>query len=178
MEEPRFLKDKKGVAYSQYPSTLYLTFDYPIYLVPQYKPQNVLMLGYGLGTAAGLIRLLYGDVPITGVDINDCENLYDVNFIKADAKEYIKTCGNFDTVIIDLFSSEDANNPCDFVSSKEFVEDLKRIANYITINTLHIKDMTEYNIFRKMGVNKPSGGAEQIFYYEVNQPIPNLHPWK
>ena len=74
-----FLKDKNGVTYSQLPPTLYLTFDYYIYSVPQYRPKNILMLGYALGTTAGLIRLLYGDVPITGVDIDKCENRY--NFL-------------------------------------------------------------------------------------------------
>lgn len=170
------LKDKSGNSYSAYPPTTYLTFSYWIYMVPQYKPESVLMLGYGGGTVAGLVRLLYGDVPITAVDILPCENRYGINLVQADAQEYVKTCGKFDTVIVDLFSTEISCDPCPFVSSPEFVSDLKRIANYIIVNGLH-SDMSAYKNLRRVGVNKPSGSAEQIFYYEVNK-IPNLHPWK
>jgi len=175
--ETQFTKDKLGNSYSVYPPTTYLTFSYWIYMVPQYKPKSVLILGYGGGTVAGLIRLLYGDVPITAVDIEPCEDRYGVQFIQADAKEYIKTCGKFDTVVVDLFSTGTCFEPCDFVSSHDFVENLKKIANYIIVNGLR-SDMTVYDSLRKMGVNKASGSAEQIYYYEVNEPIPNLHPWK
>lgn len=178
MTEPRFWKDKSGNPYSVYPPTTYLTFAYWIYMVPQYKPESILILGYAGGSTAGLIRLLYGNVPITGVDISPCENMYGVNFVQADAKEFVKTCGHFDTVIVDLFEPDSPGTPCAFITSKSFVQDLKRIANYIIINSLHIKDMSAYNEFRKIGINKPSGSAEQIYYYEVKGPIPNLHPWK
>lgn len=178
MNEPIFWKDKNGHSYSSYPPTTYLTFDYSIYMVPQYKPESILILGYAGGTVAGLIRLLYGDVPITGVDTEPCEDRYNVNFVQANAKEFVKTCGKFDAVIVDLFSTEDCSIPCDFVSSEEFVTDLKKIANYIIVNALH-SDMSVYTkTFRKMGINKPSESAESIYYYEVNDPIPNLHPWK
>lgn len=169
--------DKKGNRYSVYPPTTYLTFDYWIYMVPQYKPESVLMLGYGGGTVAGLIRLLYGDVPITAVDIEPCEdNRYGVNLIKADAEEYIKTCGHFDSVIVDLFSMEDSKC-CNFVTDKEFVANLGRIANYIIVNITGNKDMSAYDVFQRIEINKPSGCGNSIYYYEVKK-IPNLHPYK
>ena len=171
-----FNEDNNGNSFSAYPPTTYLTFAYWIYMVPQYKPESILILGYAGGTIAGLIRLLYGDVPITAVDIEPCPDRYGVTLVQADAKEYVKTCGKFDCVILDLFSTDNCT-PCDFVSSPEFVADLKRIANYLIVNTLHT-DMSAYKDLRRVGVNKPSGSAEQIFYYEVNGPIPNLHPWK
>jgi hypothetical protein len=171
------LEDKNHNSFSADPPTTYLTFAYWIYMVPQYKPKDVLILGYGGGTVAGLIRLLYGDVPITGVDIKDYGDKYGVDFIKADAREFIKTCRQFDTVIVDLFSTDISCNPCDFVASEEFVLDLERVANYLIVNGLHT-DMTAYKRFRKMGINKASGSAEQIYYFEVNDPIPDLHPWK
>lgn len=171
-------RDKNGNSFSAYPPTTYLTFSYWIYMVPQYKPESVLMLGYGGGTVAGLIRQLYGwDVPITAVDIKRCNDPYGVRFVQADAKEYVKTCGKFDAVLVDLFQTDDCSIPCDFVGSPEFVDNLKRIANYIVVNSLHT-DMDAYKGLRRMGINKPSGSAESIHYYEVSGPIPNLHPWK
>ena len=162
---------------SVYPPTKYLTFGAWIYMVPQYKPESVLMLGYADGTTAGLIRLLYGDVPITGVDIQPLvENRYGVEFIQTDGYEYVKTCGHYDTVIVDMFVDDD-NNPCAKIIQKEFADNLTRIANYIIINTLKEPDLSAYNHLRRMGVNKPSGLSNLIYYFEVNK-IPDLHPYK
>lgn len=177
MDKPNFLIDNVGNSYSAYPPTTYLTFAYWIFMVPQYKPKNVLILGYAGGTIAGLIKLLYGDIPITGVDIADCPNYYNVELIKADANEFVKTCGQYDAVIVDCFARDFSSTPCDFVTSKEFVQNLKRIGNYLIINTLHAKDMSAYEGLQKIGENKAPGSAERIFYYMVN-PIPNLHPFK
>lgn len=134
------------------------------------------MLGYGGGTVAGLIRLLYGDVPITAVDINPCENKYGVELIQADAREFVKTCGNYDSVIVDLFY-EDSGEPCDFVGDKDFIKDLERIANYLIVNSLGT-DMSAYSGLRRIGINKPSGCSNLIYYFEVKDKIPNLHPFK
>lgn len=162
---------------SVYPPTKYLTFGVWIYLVPQYKPESVLMLGYAGGTAAGLIRLLYGDVPITGVDIVPCEDRYGLEFIQADAFEFVKTCGHYDTVIVDCFNGIDDGDPCGFITSKEFADNLKRIGNYLIINTLKEPDMSAYKDLRRIGVNKPSGLSNLVHYYEVNK-IPDIHPYK
>lgn len=162
---------------SVFPPTKYLTFGVWIYLVPQYKPKNVLVLGYDDGTVAGLIRLLYGDIPITGVDIKPLGiNRYNVNYVQADACEFVKNCGKYDCVIVDCFNGDD-QNPCGFITSKEFAENLIKIANYIIINTLKEPDLSAYNRLRKIGVNKPSGLANLVYYFEVNK-IPDLHPYK
>ena len=161
--------------YSVYPPTKYLTFGPWIYLVPQYKPESVLILGYAGGTAAGLIRRLYRDVPITGVDVEPCEPTYGVTFVQQDAREFVKTCGKFDTVIVDMF--QEGDDPCGVFTTKEFANDLTRIANYIIINTLKEPDMVAYKHLRKIGINKPSGCSNLIYYYVVNE-IPDLHPFK
>jgi len=108
-------------------------------------------LGYALGTVAGLIRLIWGeDISITAVDINKCEVRYpNIEFIQADARQFVKTSPEFDCVVVDLFTTEDSE-PCDFVGSHEFVGDLARISNYLIVNSLHT-DMTNYKKrFRKM----------------------------
>lgn len=177
MINPKFLKDKNGTPYSVYPPTTYLTFYYWIYMVPQYKPKNVLMLGFAQGAVAGLIRLIWGDdVPITAVDINECENRYkNVEFIKGDAQEFVKDCKEYDAVLVDLFTTYDSE-PCEFVGSEEFVSNLGRISNYLIVNSLHI-DMTPYKKrFKKIGINKASERAEHIYYFECKGTIPNLHP--
>ena len=156
--------DKIGNFNSVYPPTTYLTNAYWIYCVPQFKPENILILGYENGTIAGLVRLLYGDVPITGVDNKDCENRYNVNLIKADAREYIKSCPHFEAVIIDITS--DVKGEDLFIYESEFAEDIGKIADYIIINAKPESNMHEYRKrFNRFGSNKPNRIANRIYYF-------------
>lgn len=167
------MRDENSVT----PCTKYLTFGSWVYMVPQYKPESVLMLGYAEGTTAGLIRLLYGDVPITGVDIEPCEPSYGVTPIQADAKEFVKTCGSFDTVIVDIFPNGTYHN-CDFLIDREFVTNLARTANYVIVNTLKEPDMSVYDeLMERVGKNSPSGLANVIHYYQTVK-IPELRPYR
>lgn len=165
-EPIRNICDSDGYISSVYPPTEYLTFGPWIYMVPQYTPNTVLMLGYAGGTTAGLIRLFYGDVPITGVDIADCENLYDVDLVKADAREYIKACEFFDTVIVDIFD-DGKLIPSDFVFSAEFVDDLKKKANYLIVHASEDSDMSAYDGIRRIKVL--SLNSSRFYYYMVNE---------
>lgn len=159
---------------SVFPPTKFLTFGTWIYLVPQYKPKNALILGYAGGTVAGLIRLLYGELPITAIDINRCEPTYGVEFIQSDARDFVGSCDEYDAVIVDLFT--DSGMP-DFVTDEGFVSDLKRIANYVAINTVGEPDMKHYDrLMVKVGTNKPSRLSNLIHYYR-NKDIPDLRPF-
>ena len=164
--------DLLGNVNSADPPTKYLTNGCWIYLVPQFKPESVLILGFAGGTVAGLIRLLYGNVPITAVDIEPCEPKYNVNFVQADAKEFVKTCGKYDVVIVDLYPN-DSPNICDFVLTNEFVENLRRIANYIILNTTNNPDLSAYRSLKSYGMNKPNKLGNKIYYYATKE-IPNL----
>ena len=177
MEDIIFYKDKHGHAHSVYPPQTFLTFEYWMYMVPQYKPESILMLGYAGGTVAGLIRLIWGDVPITAVDIiSPEENRYGANFIQADAKEFVKTCGKYDAVLVDLFDRE-SGLICDFVTSPEFITNLTRVGNYLIVNSLGA-DMSNYRYLRKIGTNKANELGALIYYFETKDKIPNLHPFK
>jgi hypothetical protein len=176
MDDIIFYRNKNGNANSIYPPQTFLTFEYWIFMVPQYKPKNVLMLGYADGTVAGLIRLIWGDVPITAVDNKPSANRYGVDFIKTDAREFVKTCKEYDAIIIDLFDSE-TGVICDFVNTQAFVDDLTRIGNYLIINSLGT-NMSAYKHLKKIGMNKASGSGALIYYYETKSKIPNLHPYK
>lgn len=156
--------DKLGRPNSVHPATKYLTNGPWIYMVPQFKPKDVLILGFAGGTVAGLIKLIYGDVPITAVDIEECPNFYEVELIQADAREYVKTSRHFDVVIVDLLC--DKYDAYDFMLGREFVSDLKRIANYVIVNTANEADMGEYRrVFGRFGSNKPNRLSNRIYYY-------------
>lgn len=169
---PNFI-DTKGVLVSVYPPTEYLTFGTWIYMVPQYKPKDVLILGYAGGTTAGLIKTLYGAIPIVGVDIIDCEDLYGVQLVKMDAREYVKTAREFDCVVVDLFE-DGAAEPCDFILSEEFISNLKRIARYIIVHASSETDMGAYGKPLKT-LNLPhTTQSDSKFYYYMVSDIPNL----
>ena len=176
-EDITFYRNGAGINYSVYPPQTFLTFEYWIYMVPQYKPKSVLMLGYGGGTVAGLIRMIWGDVPITAVDLvpGPDPDPYNVNFIEGDAKEFVKNCGSFDAVLIDLFDSDKATN-CEFVTDPDFIECLERIGNYLIINALNL-DMSPYNHLTLKGI-KVTDSEVPIHYYETKNKIPYLHPFK
>lgn len=169
--------DTKGRIKSNTDPTKYLTFEYWIYMVPQFKPKSLLILGVAGGTIAGLIRKIYGQgVKITGVDIAAYKARYGIKFVKTDAKDFVKTCGHFDAVLIDLFP-EGKLEVCDFVTTPEFAHDLSKIADYIIINTVLPTDLSAYKFLEWVTMINPPGLANKIYYFATKK-IPNLHPFK
>jgi hypothetical protein len=160
------ITDKAGTLNSVYPPTEYLTFGVWIYLVPQYKIEDCLLLGYAGGTVAGLIRLIYGGIPIDAVDIEDCENYYNVNLYRADAREFIKTVRRYDCVVVDLFE-DGSYTPCDFIFSKEFAGDLKKVARYIIIHADKDSDMSAYDDIKL--VKMLSLNDSRFYYYRTEE---------
>lgn len=164
--------DENDQLHSIVDPSLYLTFGVWLYLVPQYKPESVLMLGYGGGTAAKYIRMFYGDVPITAVDFSDVsEFLIDgVEWVNANARDYVKTAPKFDAVIVDLFDTGDTH-PQPFVLTKEFADDLGKIANYIVLHTTRDDDVSMYIYHKVRELTTNSGGEFEphFHYYTVNR---------
>lgn len=160
------ISDKYDNLTSVYPCTEYLTFGPWIYLVPQYPPENVLILGYAGGTAAGLIKLFYGDIPITGVDIDidQAPNYYDVKLVEADAKEYVKDCPKFDCIIVDVFNDK---KPPKFIESQEFADNVSSKCNYLIVHARNYSNMKAYKDLHK--VKTLSLSKARFHYYMVNR---------
>ena len=134
---------------SAYPCTEMLTLGPWIYLVPQFEPESVLILGYGDGTVDGLILKLYGvNVKVTGVDIEHpkYKNTY-TRFILADARDYIKRCSHFQVIIVDLFVEQDI---CQFVFEKEFADLVTSKCDYLIIHADYNSDMSHYEHLHKV----------------------------
>jgi hypothetical protein len=176
LNAPNIVDDLNQI-HSIFPCTGYITFGPWIYMVPQYTPKSVLMLGYGGGTTAGLIRIFHGDVPITAVDQLDCSefNYYNVTLIQSDANEYIKTAPQFDCVIVDLYN-EGSYQSEPFTFTTEFADRLGEIANYIIFHGVVGDDMSAYDRFYKVRSLRTNNGTKydpEIHYYMVND-IPSL----
>ena len=141
----RNITDSGGGRNSVYPPAEGLTFFPFIYMVPQYRPDDVLMLGYAGGTTAGLIKMLYGEtVPITAVDVEPpAEDFFNVRFVLADAESYVKTSRKFDAVIVDVFD-DGSDEPCGFVTDPSFVAGVKAVARYVIV---HAKENTHMDVW-------------------------------
>lgn len=141
----RNITDKAGFLSSIYPPEGYLTFGPWIYLVPQYLPTSVLMLGYAGGTTAGLIRKLYGEVPITAVDLRPMEvDEYNVDFYQQNAETFVMSANrSWDALIIDLFN--ESYYPEEFTTQPHFVEKCKGISNYVILHTKKETDLTPWD---------------------------------
>jgi len=140
----RNITDSFGGRNSVYPPETGVTFHPWIYMVPQYRPDDVLMLGYAGGTTAGLIRMFYGyGVPIVAVDINPCEDYYGVQLVQGDARLFVKRARKFDACIVDVYNDGEYE-PCGFVTNSEFVTNLQRICRYCIVHAKENTDMTVY----------------------------------
>lgn len=164
-EPVRNICDSTGGINSVYPCYEYLTFGPWIYMVPQYIPESVLILGYAGGTTAGLIKLFYGDIPITAVDIEFVEDNYNVNFILQDANEFVKTCDFFDCIIVDIYA--DDIEPPSFVFSKEFVSNVEKKCNYLILDATENSDISAYSHLNK--VKTLSLNRNRFHYFMINR---------
>lgn len=161
----RNILDSKGGRNSVHPCTEGVTFHPFIYMVPQFRPDSVLMLGYAGGTVAGLIRLFYGeDVPITGVDPGPTESHYNARIICADARQYVRDASNFDAVIVDIYQDGE-HTPPEWITAPGFVADLRRIANYIIVHAKAKTNMGKYG--KPLKVLRLNDS--RFYYYVVNR---------
>jgi len=150
------------------PCTEYLTFGPWVYLVPQFKPKSVLMLGYAKGTVAELMRLLYGeDFPITAIDIASAENdpaTLGVEFVCTDARDYLDTCGNYEVIIVDLWEYDAP----EFIFTEQFVQAVASKCDYLIVHCMDYSDMSAYAHLPLVRVLGLDYGAK-FYYYMINR---------
>lgn len=144
-----------GTLYGMEPAEAMFGFTYHGNMIPPFKPEHTLMLGYGYGTIAELMRKVWGSgIKITGVDIARTDCSYTEYSLKiCDALGFVKSCADgmikkrFDYVAIDLFA--DGKTPS-FVFWPEFASRVKEITKkMMAINVLSndVKLMRPYYDF-------------------------------
>ena len=130
-----FKQDK--VIQSMIPAETLFGFTYWSHMIPPYKPNNILILGYGKGQVVDLIEKIWGfGIVYTGVDYND--DMKNGSIVIEDAKEFIKNYGienkpKFDYTCIDLWNGKTI---CEDMFEDEFAINLKKInTNMVCFNT-------------------------------------------
>ena len=162
---------ENGVVQSVYPAETHFGFSYWSYLIPPFKPANVLILGYGIGTAGELIRKIYGDtVLITGVDKHvEARQLpfahKNVTVVERDVLSYLSdTTEQFDYVIVDLFNGSEVDES---VFNPKVPKLLARIVKkMLAINTYGPDERYKtYAAQFDFLVSKHAGSANDIIYF-------------
>lgn len=127
------------------PQTLF-GYTYWAHMIPPIRPDNTLILGYGSGTVAKLIDLIWNKPPILGVDLFDSGQ---APIIIMNAYKFVEDCKDqFDYVCVDLWSDGICN---DFVlNDKNFIECLRRITKrFLCLNVPYLPSDESVNHIRK-----------------------------
>lgn len=137
-----------GIIHGIKPAESWAGYLYWLFQVPPFKPKNMLMLGYGLGTIAELTRKIWGnDVSCLGIDLESLETYEQDTVIIKDAFEWIKKyeLQIHDYIVVDLFEGRNVKQE---VFSDEFLSNLKRILTtdgLVSIHFIGTDTMTEEN---------------------------------
>lgn len=114
-------------------------------LTKGFIPQKVLILGFGAGSAAKLIRRKWPKSQITGIEIDaaviqigkdhfQVEKISDLTILNADAYKYVMDSNEeFDLTIIDCYLGDQIPKS---LESLKFLKKLKSISTHVLINRL------------------------------------------
>lgn len=133
---------KQGMIDAVNPPETEFGFLYFSHQIPPIRPKHTLMLGYGFGVTADLMRKIWGPgCKITAVDLRGYQKpgAYEEFDMKVmDAYDFVKQCTNgiiktrFDYIAIDLWEGDKV---CPFIYQPEFAVRIKEMAkNLVSIN--------------------------------------------
>ncbi len=131
---------KRGTLYSIDPPETLFGFSYHSHCIPPFKPEHTLILGYGAGQVASLMRMIWGgNVKITAVD----NEKYDHRFIEfkmhvMDGWKFMKDCTTgifkkkFDYICVDMWNHDQVP---EIIFTAEFAVRLREMcARMVSIN--------------------------------------------
>ena len=137
----------KGALYSVTPPESMFGYTIWAHMIPPFRPESALILGYGGGTVAELIRKIWGQCKITGVDMEIQKNAFLEYKLKCmDAKKFVWDCttgifkSKFDYVCIDLW---DGHKVPDFIFETEFVVRLREMTKKLISMNIHERNVVD-----------------------------------
>lgn len=136
----KITNDAVGDISSISPAESLFGYTYHAHMIPPYKPSEILIIGYGQGTIASLIRKVWDRVQITGVDAEAQDWPYvEHKLLVCDAYDFVKECTNsiikkrYDYIVVDLLHN---GKVPDFIYSAEFATRLYSMTKTLmSINT-------------------------------------------
>ena len=141
---------------SYYPSDFLWGYSPHSYCIPPFKPDSVLILGYGKGQIADCIRKVHGsDIKITGVDLVPQDYRYvEFKIVICDANAFVKSCDSlikrrYDFIVLDLF--DENNESPDFMFYNEFIVSLRQITKRLICVNTQAKDFERMKTYGDYG---------------------------
>ena len=146
------------------------------HMIPPFKPSSTLLLGYGSGTTAELIRKIWGDVKITGVDLiafNDRYNEYKMKFM--DARDFVDDCVSsiikkrYDYICIDLW---EGNKVPEFIFSVDFSTKIRQMATKLISMNIRDTDLPKTEFYYNAGFRFDRGvqcDANHVMWWSVRE---------
>lgn len=131
---------KRGVLYSIDPPETLFGFTYHAHMIPPFKPEHTLILGYGAGQIASLMRMIWGAaIKITAVDNDKYDHKYvEFKMHLMDGWLFMKDCTSgifkkkFDYVCVDMWREDKVP---DILFTAEFAVRLREMSKrLISIN--------------------------------------------
>jgi len=153
-----------GVAQSVEPCTAHFGFSYWAYFIPPFAPASTLILGYGAGTIAQLMRKIWGDkLRIAGVDKEPLDITGKDVLYKQDAIEFVKSGGgSYEYVIVDLFNGRDIEQR---IFNEDFVKGLSKMTKrLLAVNSWNTGGLAIYlKHFRHLATKEFGGNIMRFF---------------
>lgn len=143
-------------------------------MIPDKKPETVLMLGVGAGTIARMLLEKYPQAKITGIEISQevvnaaIEHLdlgsVNMKLIIADAFEYVfENSDKYDLILVDLFDGYNFPLKCLMPKFIKRLQELLNKGGKLCINTPNIDHGMSLIIPTR---TKRDNGANSIYEYE------------
>ena len=147
-----------GSVQSIWPPESMFGYTYWSHCIPPFKPESTLILGYGMGTIAELMRKVWGlDLKITGIDNQSMDWPFVEYKMKVkDAKDYVWDCTSgllktrYDYIVVDLY---DGRKVPDFVFDVEFVLRLREMCKSLLCMNVTVDDVQRLKPYYDYGFN-------------------------
>jgi hypothetical protein len=154
-----FVYGEGGTVYGMKPAETLFGYTVWAHMIPPFKPEHSLILGYGNGTASELMRRIWGQMKVTGVDLNPKPDYNEYKIKAMDAKEYIWDVTTpkfaldvfrpkFDYVCIDVWNGLKVP---EFVFESDFVVRLKEVAKKLVCINVLTEDVPKLKSYHDAG---------------------------
>lgn len=154
------------------PAEYMFGYTYHAHAVPPFKPESMLMLGYGFGTVAELSRKVWGaDVKITGIDIEfpNPPPYFEYKLICKDAFQFVKDESKmiplirYDYIAIDIY---DGGIEKEFIFDERFVDCIEKLStSLVSINICSYSMDRLKPYYDKFEFDRASNVGNQLVVY-------------
>ena len=170
--------NKAGTLQSLNPPETRFGFTYHSHCVPPFRPEHTLILGYGKGNIAELMRRVWGQVKVTGVDnLEQAREYNEYSIVTKDAYNFVRECADskvktrFDYIVLDLFDLESNEHP-DFMFDASFAMRIREICVKMLCINVFTKDVPRLRAYYDYGfkfIRNDNVYGNSVIFWEIKK---------